>query len=139
MIPIGLFWPRNATAIPVNPSIRHVVRAEVPGRRQDLLHPDEPGERTRDQEQADLRRPDRDAARAGGAVRGAHRARLVAQARPTEQEPDDTARRDRQEEQPGEMRPGADRRTRVPRSPTSALSREDVRSEVDVLPRRTRS
>ena len=50
-MPIGLFCPRNATAIPVNPSAHDVVLRQVPAVGEDLLHPDQPGQGARDQEQ----------------------------------------------------------------------------------------
>ena len=64
-MPIGLFCPRNATAMPVN---RAATRSSAPGALVDeqLLHADEAGERARDEEELQLHPADRDAAGLGG-------------------------------------------------------------------------
>ena len=108
MIPIGLFWPKNATAIPVKPKLGDVVLTQVARDGQDLLHPHQPRERARDEEQAQLGRAHRDPARAGRALGRTHRAGRVPQPGPTDEEPDHDRRRHGQDEQPGQVRARAD-------------------------------
>ena len=93
---------------PREPETDDVVQGQVAAVGQDQLHPDQAGQRPRDQEQAQLRRADRHPAGLGRSRRRADRPGLVAQTRPPDQEPDDDRGRDREEQQPRQVRPRRD-------------------------------
>jgi hypothetical protein len=120
---------------PDEPQEHDVVLWQVPPIGQDLLHPDQPGERSRDQEQPHLRPSDRDPAGLRRSGRGADGPRLEPQPRPPDHEPDDDRRRDRQEEQPRQVGPGRDAEV-LPDVADESPFGELIGAQVDVLTRR---